>query len=346
MRKPKALGLTTGILAAIGMTMLTSPAQSQSSDQITLRVADSIPAQHFFTNITTKPFMKRVEERTDGAVKMEHYPAQQLGKAADMLSLTTSGVTDISLMVPSYITDKFPLTGVVGLPGNFNSSCAGAKALWPMVKKGGALFENEIQPNGVRVLYIIVQPPFATFTANKAIRSVDDFQGLKLRTTGAAMDMMLKKLGGVPVRMPAPDVHEALARGTIDGGILAHVSIKGYDLYNQIDYATQDAHYGSASLLYGISEKKFQELPANVQTALEETGKEITLEACDTIDTGVRESIGVMQDKGIEFISLPEEENAKLQKVLANVGKEWAKSVDDQGKPGTDTLNAFLDQLK
>ena len=37
-------------------------------------------------------FIEAVEKRTDGKVKIAHYPAEQLGKAKDLLRLTQSGV--------------------------------------------------------------------------------------------------------------------------------------------------------------------------------------------------------------------------------------------------------------
>lgn len=322
-------------------------AAGASAQSATLRLADSLPATHVFTKMTTQPFMERVKERTKGEVTLQHFPAQQLGKAADMLTLTTTGVADISLMVPSYITDKFPLHGVAELPGNFTSSCDGAKALWALVQPGsGALYEREVKGNGIRVLYLIVQPPFAVFTSKQPIRSAGDFKGLKLRTTGAAMDMMLREMGGVPVRMPAPDVHESMSRGTIDGGILAHVSIKGYDLYKQIRYATKGVNYGSASLLYGISEARFNKLSPAAQKALLDVGQEVTFEACKEIDRNVQVAEDEMKAQGISFETIPASARGEVDRVLGNVATSWAKSMDERKLPGSEVLKAFQAQLK
>jgi hypothetical protein len=47
-----------------------------------------------------------------------HYPAQQLGKATDMLKLTQTGVADIGYVAPAYASDKMPVSEVAILPGH------------------------------------------------------------------------------------------------------------------------------------------------------------------------------------------------------------------------------------
>jgi hypothetical protein len=48
----------------------------------------------------------QVAERTAGRVKFQYYPAEQLGKVKDMLSLTQTGVADIAYVALSFITRK------------------------------------------------------------------------------------------------------------------------------------------------------------------------------------------------------------------------------------------------
>src|SRR5690606_35256361 len=65
------------------------------AEPITLKLATFMPVDHPWTKAVTDPFMARVTELTNGQVNFEYYPAQQLGKAADLLMLAGDGVTDI-----------------------------------------------------------------------------------------------------------------------------------------------------------------------------------------------------------------------------------------------------------
>src|SRR5204863_8426201 len=90
--------------SALALSLPVSTLQAQA-----LKVADSFPAGHYLVRLMLKPWMDDVTKRTNGAVTFTYYPNQQIGKAADMLRLTQSGVVDIGYIGPSYVSDKMPL---------------------------------------------------------------------------------------------------------------------------------------------------------------------------------------------------------------------------------------------
>src|SRR5690606_34767406 len=104
-----------------------------ASAQTVLRVADSLPVGHFFAERGIKVWLSDVKKATNNAVDMQYFPAEQLGKAKDMLQLAMSGVADITYVVPSYVSDKMPLMTVSELPGMARSSCHGTKAFLKLV---------------------------------------------------------------------------------------------------------------------------------------------------------------------------------------------------------------------
>ncbi len=334
---------SAALAAALSLTVV-GGAQAQS--KITLRFADSLPATHLFTRAVAKPWMDEVTKETHGQVVFEHFPSEQLGKAKDMLSMTQTGVADITFVVPIYISDKLPLSGVVDLPGGFTSSCDGVKAYWSLATGNGVLAKKEFAPNGVRVLMAIVQPPFQVFTTEKKIGSVKDLKGLKLRTAGGAQDITADKIGAVSVKLTAPDTSEALRRGTIDGGILAHVSIGAYGLTDIIKFGTEGENFGSAALTYAISEAKWKTLPPNVQKVMADAGEKISLEACKKIDQDVTDSVTAWRNRGMTIVQFPAAEHEALKKIFDEVGAQWAKGLDRRGRAGTETLDAFHKALE
>jgi TRAP-type C4-dicarboxylate transport system substrate-binding protein len=86
-------------IAILGF-IIASTVAARAAGPITLRVADSFPKGHFLVKLMLEPWMEEVKKRTNGAATFEHYPAQQLGKAADMLKLTQTGVADIGYVAP------------------------------------------------------------------------------------------------------------------------------------------------------------------------------------------------------------------------------------------------------
>ncbi len=127
-------------LAALGALALALFAQSAAHAQtVTLRVADSLPVGHYAVEQGIKPWMDEVTKASGGAVAFQHFPAEQLGKAKDLLALTRSGVADIGYVRPAYVSEKMPLSAVVELPGAYTSACAATAAYWRLAREGGLL---------------------------------------------------------------------------------------------------------------------------------------------------------------------------------------------------------------
>ena len=201
-----------------------------AQEKITLRLAESLPAGHVIHELVAKPFMELVTKGTNGQVTFQHYPAEQLGKAKDMAQLTVAGVADVSYIVPSYSSEKYPLTAVAELPGIFDTECQGSLAFYKISHNGGILETKEFGPNQLRPLVTIALPAYQIQLAtSREVKTAKDLEGLKIRTTGGAMDLMMRSIGGVPVRMAAPEIYESLTRGTLDGLIFSYQSSVSYD---------------------------------------------------------------------------------------------------------------------
>jgi TRAP-type C4-dicarboxylate transport system substrate-binding protein len=331
--------LTSGLIAAA--LAIGSASTAFAQDRVELRFADSLPATHLFTKEVALPWMEAVTAGSNGAVSFQHYPAEQLGKAKDLLSLTVSGVTDIGFITPIYITDKLPLSGIYDLPGGPFKSCQGVDAFMALATGDGILAKQEFEPNGVRVLMAVVQPPFQVFTSSKPIATADDLKGLKLRTAGGAQELTAQKLGIVSVKITAPETSEAMSRGTIDGGILAHVSVGAYGLTDMIKYATDGANFGSAVLTWSISEKKFQELSPELQTLMIDKGLEVTRQACQTIEASAQSAIETWKENGVTMVTFPEEDQSRLTALFDEIASQWAEGLDARGRPGSEVLASF-----
>lgn len=332
--------MTTKTKGAIAALMLTASAVSVHAQDITLRLADSLPVGHYMTTGVADPLMNATTEATGGKVGFEHFPAQQLGKAKDMLSLVQSGVADIAYVGASYSADKLPLSSVGELPEAFSNSCEGTMAFWEIAKPGGALDVAEYQEQGVRALAVLVLPPYQLF-ASKEITGLADINGWKVRVTGAPKIAAVEKLGGVPVAVPGPETREAISRGTVDAIAFPIGSIKPYDLAPHIKNATQGTNFGAFVATWMISQSKYDSLPEDVQTALTEAGAAATKNGCDATDASAGTDKQFVADQGVVFVDLPAADLEKLEATMATVGEEWAADLDGRGKPGTDILKAF-----
>jgi TRAP-type C4-dicarboxylate transport system substrate-binding protein len=308
-------------------------------------VADSLPVGHYIAENLLMPFLEDVKKTTGETVSFDYFPAQQLGKAKDMLSLTQTGVTDIGYIGASYLADKLPLSSVAQLPGTFNSACEGTMAYWEIAKPGGVLDEAEYAPEGVRALMALALPPYQLFSA-KELTGIESFKGLKIRTSGGSQALAMTKLGGIPVQMSAPEAREALSRGTVDAIVFPYGSIQPYDLAPHLETATEGLNLGSFVLSYMISQSKYDSLSPELQQALTEAGERATQRGCAAIDGMVDVDKQKIAEQGVQFVTLPDADVAEISSMLESVGSEWAADMDGRNKQGTEVMKAFMDALK
>ncbi|NVN85738.1 MAG: TRAP transporter substrate-binding protein DctP [Rhodopseudomonas sp.] len=331
--------LLTSTAAASLLAILAQPALAE---KITLRLADSLPNGHVIHELVGKPFTELVTKMTNGDVTFQHFPAEQLGKAKDMAQLTVAGVADLAYIVPSYASDKYPLTAVSELPGLYDTECQGSLAFYKLSHNGGILETKEFAPNQLRPLVTIALPAYQIQLANsRAITSAKDLEGLKIRTAGGAMDLMMRSINGVPVRMAAPEIYESLSRGTLDGVILSYQSAVSYDLGKQLKSGTEGLNFGTALITYSIGDTKWKSLPESVRKALADAGEQITRESCKRFEDGEKAAADKIKAQGMKVINFGPADKAIFADAFAKVSDDWAKELDKRGKPGTEVFKAF-----
>jgi TRAP-type C4-dicarboxylate transport system substrate-binding protein len=332
------------IVAAAIVLAGASPAISQ--EKVTIRLADSLPTGHVIHELVAKPFMELVTKASNGQVTFQHFPAEQLGKAKDMAQLTVAGVADLAYIVPSYSSDKYPLTAVAELPGIFETECQGSLAFYKISHNGGILESKEFAPNQLRPLVTIALPAYQIQLANsRVVKTAKDLEGLKIRTTGGAMDLMMRSINGVPVRMAAPEIYESLTRGTLDGLIFSYQSSVSYDFGKILKSGTEGLNFGTAIFTYSMGETKFKSLPENVRKMLIEAGEQTTREGCKRFEEGEKAATEKIKSQGMKVIEFGADDKKVFATAFKTVAEDWVKDIDKRGKPGTAVFKAFTEAL-
>lgn len=314
---------------------------------VTLRVTDALPNGHIAHQYILRPFMEAVTRATNGQVTFQHFPAEQLGKAKDMLMLEQSGVADMALTVPSYISDKMPLTAAAELPGAFKNVCEAVKAYRQLTREGQILATQEYGANRVRALMSFpIAPSALVVSSPRKVATLQDLAGLKLRTSGGAHDLTVRGMGAVSIRMSPPEVYESMQRGTVDGALFPIPSVISYDLTALVKSASSSVNFGGIILTYSISEAKWKALPANVQKIIEEEADKATSDGCKKLDAELADGVKKIEAAGGKFFDFSPDDMQKLDEVFEVVRKDWAAGLDKRGKPGTEVLNAWQAAVK
>ena len=166
-------------------------------------------------NMMAKGFAEKVEFLTDGEIKLEVFPGGTLGSALKVTETVRNRVAEASHNWSGYDwgIDK---TGV--LFGGFAGSPETVKMIHWMYKGGGLELWREwrMEKFGVVAMPCGTIPREIFMHSRKPVKSLADYQGMKVRTSGAWAEIA-SRLGASTVILPGAEVYPALERGVVDG---------------------------------------------------------------------------------------------------------------------------------
>ena len=124
------------------------------------------------------------------------------------------GVVDIGLITPIYARGGAHLIHVQAAFYAGLTTIPQQVALYRCMENFDPQFGRELA--GLRVLAVQGGNLPGIVTRNRAVRSLADLRGLRLRAPAELLDV-LRRFGADPVEMPMGEVYSALAKGVLDG---------------------------------------------------------------------------------------------------------------------------------
>jgi TRAP-type C4-dicarboxylate transport system substrate-binding protein len=183
---------------------------SHAQAPVDMRFSHFVPTTHRSV-AGVQMWADSLQKATGGKLQVRIFPSEQLGKAKDQYDMVRDGIADAAWVVPGYTPGRFPVVSLLELP--FMTRDADA---------GSAVFDAWYRPLAARempeVRYCLgfLQDPGVLHTSRK-VEGPQDLKGLKLRSPTAPVSEFFQQIGASSVAIPAPQVREAVERGTIDG---------------------------------------------------------------------------------------------------------------------------------
>ncbi|MGQ9825118.1 MAG: TRAP transporter substrate-binding protein [Desulfotomaculales bacterium] len=312
--------------------------QPGKQEVITLKLADSVPVTHTNSAVVAKFFIKRIEELTNGRVKIEYYPAEQLGKQKDLLNMCSQGITDIAMVAPSFLAGQLSLNTVMILP--FYSTATEGTAIYMRLNASG-LLADEFKKYNVRPIIVHTTPQYDIVTVKKQIKSPSDLKGMKIKTSGGIYNKIAEKYGIVPVEVPSPETYEATQRGIVEGVLFSYPAIKSYRLNELAKYVTFGASFGGYPCVYVMNEQKFQSLPEDIRKALTQVGEETSKVAGEAWDKEEEKLLKEFEQQGLVIYRLSPEEKGKWKEYIKGIDQIWIEDMEKKGLPGKKVYEEF-----
>ncbi|MGI9525253.1 MAG: TRAP transporter substrate-binding protein DctP [Hyphomicrobiaceae bacterium] len=162
-----------------------------------------------------KGIAKDIEFLSDNKIKVEVFPGGTLGKALKVTEAVKRGVAQIGHNWAGYDWG-IDRTGV--LFGAFAGTMSHEKMVHWLFRGGGAdlLMQWRMEKFNVAAFPCGSQPAEVFLHTHKKVASLNDYKGIKVRTSGAWAEIA-EKLGASTVILPGSEVYPALERKVVDG---------------------------------------------------------------------------------------------------------------------------------
>jgi TRAP-type C4-dicarboxylate transport system substrate-binding protein len=305
---------------------------------VTLKFADFFPPTHPASVQMMQAWGKKVEEATNGLVKVDYYPAGTLLKNGGIYEGVASGVADVGHDVSGYNAGRLPVLNAMYLGGveYKNAKVSGAVAR-DLVKE---LQPKELQDTQLMFIYGIAPGVLMT---TKPVRTVEDLKGLQIRASGTNVDT-LKLLGATPVGITIAETYDSMSKGVVDGALLPAETLKGFKLGDVTKYVTE------TSLLYNtvhyctMNKDVWNSFPKDIQDKINKVNEEISSVSGDLFDKINEEGLKfAVEEKGVEVIKLSDAENAKWQEKLKPLNAGYIKVMNEKGVNGQEVMDKIIE---
>ncbi len=296
-------------------------AAAPASAQVTIKVAG--PTINDTTHNWQKIFKSRMEAQAGDKVKVEIYPASQLGPMPRMIEGTQLGTIEITVMPFDFLAGVDRRYTITGYPGIFDDVEHGFRTLHdPQFKSS---FWKVGESKGIEMIGATCDTP-TTYVFRKPVKTLAEFSGKKIRVFASAAEReVMKRMDATASPMPLDEVIVALNTGVIDGAkgtVTVWTPFKYYDVAKYIT-RTDEA---LICVIKMASKQWMDKLPEDLRRTVREAATQSDNDNMPFIVKFVDQSYQTWKSSGGEIIDLAPAEKAALKQKLATVGDMVAEN--------------------
>ncbi len=271
---------------------------------------------------------ERIAKATDGQVIIT--ANSSLVKPNRLLEGVRDGLVDMALVVTAYYTGTQPLFSVPAIPGLVDS-LDNLKAI------NGSEYGDQVRAvygkdyNSIELMETAFCPQ--TVFSTKPIRTVEEWNGRKLRVNNRATGLIGAQLGATTISLSAGEIIPALERGVIEGVVTDSCWAYNNGIQTVVDYAS-NWRLGSvmpAPLL--VNKESWDKLPPELQKKVQDELDQIEAD----YDVIWRERAAAMpallEKNGVKYTEVADSEMQRVtsEEVMAPVLEAWREDMKRAG---------------
>jgi len=330
------------LAATLAAPALLRARPGSAQDAVTLRLHHFLPAVSNVHRHFLQPWTRKIQEESQGKLRIQIFPSMQLGGAPPQLyDQARDGVADIVWTLPGNTPGRFPRIEVFELPFVAHRR---AKVNAAAVQE---LFDRRMREEYADTHIITAWGhDGGEIHSRREVKTQEDLRGLKLRFPTRQAGEALRALGAAPVGLPVPQVPEALSQGVIDGAVVPWEVVPSIRLHEMVRNHTEIPGSPTlyiATFVLAMNKPKYESLPAELKRVLDaNSGQAAAAMAAKVWDEQGPVVEEMVRRRGNSIVSITEEEKTRWQRATQPVIDAWIAQVRERNMDGT----ALLEEAK
>jgi TRAP-type transport system periplasmic protein len=264
--------------AALFSTVGFVPASVKAA-QFEFKCGTPTPVDHP-ASIRLKQMWGAVERESNGRIRTQFFPSNQLGGDAAQFSQVRLGSLPFFL-IGSNLASVVPSADISLLGFVYKDADEGFRCMdGPL----GSYVRDEVNGKGLYAFRTMWDGAMIQVAgATRSVRAPDDLRAFKVRVTESKITVdLFKSLGAIPVALSGSEAYTALQTRLVDGAASTLISLEGFRTYEVTRYISLTNHNWSGYTLIANGDV-WKSLPADLQAIVERNNtKYATIQRRDT----------------------------------------------------------------
>ena len=272
-----------------------------------------------------KKFAELLAAKSGGKLKVQEFPASQLGNEMQQQSALQGGVQEMSAPATTSLAGIVKEFGLIDFPFSVsNFQQADALLDGPL---GQALIAKLPEKGLVALGYWDLGFRNAT-NSKKAITRAEDFDGLKIRVIPNPVFLeTFKAFKANPVPMPFAELYGALEARSVDGQENPFSVINSNKFYEVQKHVSATNHVYAANIML-VSKKFWDRLSATEQRIMQEAANEARSYQRTVSRATAQKAVADLQAKGMQYNEVSAAERARMRAIARPVQDKFTASYE------------------
>ena len=247
---------------------------------------------------------KKVEEKTEGGLKITVYPSSSLGVEEDIIDQAIQGMNVAVLTDAGRMADYVSEMGIFNMAYFVDNYDEALKVMETETFKG---WKEDLITHDLRILTFNYYDGARSFMGHKEAKTPNDLKGIVVRTPGAAPYVeSMKAMGATPYNIAWSEVYYGIQTKSIDACEVQYTSAVSSHIYEVCKVVNKTEHINLLNCLV-TSEIWFNKLPEEYKKILIETAEETAYANGKKIESLQVEMEKTLVDNGMKIVEVDKE---------------------------------------